>query len=425
MQFVWQHNLWPTERFESNQGHRVEVIDRGTLNRGDGPDFCDAVVRIDGQTWAGSIEMHVRASDWYRHGHHNDPAYANVVLHVVAVNDTLVRRGDGTVPQILLPCDSNVMHRYAAMMQAGENDLPCGPGLADIQPMFVTDFVTALAVGRLERKSADICRILDANGGDWTAAAFVVIARALGFGSNADSMERVARAVPLAALLKQSDNPLALEAVLMGCGGLLQPPGRDEREEALCAEYDFYSRKFGLSHDNEDTIIWHRRVRPANRPVRRLATLALFMSDSFAFARRLFALDDAAGAAALFEGLEQPGNYWQTHSTPGTLLAKPSALLTANVVNLLMINAVAPLVYAYGRQNGYEGRSDLACEILMRIPAEDNSIIRMFAANGLHCRDAFGSQALIQLKRHYCDRRDCVRCRFGRRLLTRAAQKLQ
>ena len=107
MQYVWQHRLWMAQAMFTVDGRKVQVIDPGRLNTDAGPDFFNAKVKIDGEMWVGNIEIHVRASDWFRHHHDIDKAYDNVILHVVEKDDMPVRRSNGEViPQLCMPCSA-------------------------------------------------------------------------------------------------------------------------------------------------------------------------------------------------------------------------------------------------------------------------------------------------------------------------------
>ncbi len=87
LQYLWEHRLWEQCDMHTTDGKRVQVIDPGRRNTDAGPDFFNAKVSIDGKMWAGNIEIHVKSSDWRRHGHHNDSAYDTVILHVVGEAD--------------------------------------------------------------------------------------------------------------------------------------------------------------------------------------------------------------------------------------------------------------------------------------------------------------------------------------------------
>lgn len=415
MQYVWRFRLWPDPSMTSSDGKRVDIIDPGTLNTGSGPDFFNAKVRIDGQTWAGNIEIHVRASDWRRHGHHHDPAYDNVVLHVVQYDDCEVRRRtDGVViPQVTMRCAADFSERYNAMVNNPLTELPCAREAVALPPVMLVDWITGLAFERLQRKADDIGSLLEAYHGDWNEVAYVTLARGLGFGTNADAMQQLARAMPLRTLLRHNDSHGAVEAMLFGRAGLLADPPRDEYEATLREEYGFYSRKFGL--EGATVPQWSMRMRPHNSPMRRIAALAAAVHDGFEVAGKIYNMENLENVYSLFDS--EPSNYWLTHLTFGHPTANMPSLLSAGSTRLLLINVAAPLLYAFGEHTGDRGRCEMAVELLQSLRPEDNAIVRIFTDAGLSCRDAFTSQAYIQLRKEYCTARKCLFCRIGHRLL--------
>lgn len=208
MQYVWQHRLWNPAGMSTVDGRAVRVIDPGLLNTGAGPDFFNAKVSIDGELWAGNVEIHYRASDWRRHGHDNDPAYDSVILHVVDKDDMPVRRHDGMIiPQMRMPCSPEFSRHCSALMGASPSGLPCASVIAAMPGVYLTDWVTALGYERVYRKSdhlADLARRLK---GDWEEVAYITLARAMGFGVNNDTFERLAMSLPLKFLRKHADSP--------------------------------------------------------------------------------------------------------------------------------------------------------------------------------------------------------------------------
>lgn len=420
MQYVWRFRLWPDPSMTSSDGRRVDVIDPGTLNTGSGPDFFNAKVRIDGQMWAGNIEIHVRASDWRRHGHHEDPAYDNVILHVVEYDDCEVRRrSDGKViPQVTMRCAPDFSERYNAMVNNPLTELPCAREAAALPPIMLTDWITGLGFERLQRKADDIRSLLDAYRGDWNEVAYITLARGLGFGTNADAMQQLARAMPLRTLLHHNDSPGTIEAMLFGRAGLLADKPRDSYEATLKEEYGFYSRKFGLK--GTTTPRWSQRQRPHNSPMRRIAALAAAVSDGFEVAGKIYNMESLDDAWHLFDA--EPSNYWLTHLTFGHPTQNMPSLLSAGSVRLLLINVAAPLLYAFGEHTGDDCRREMAVELLQGLKPEENSIVRIFTEAGLPCRDAFTSQAYIQLRKEYCTARKCLFCRIGHRLLAAKAK---
>lgn len=416
MQYVWNYGLWPLTAVKTVDGHRIDIIDRGQLNHNSGPDFFNAKVRVDDQVWAGNIEMHVRASDWHRHGHDDDPAYDNVVLHVVQYDDcAITRRSDGKViPQITMRCAADFSDRYRAFVHNPQAQLPCAAEIGTFPSIYVTDWVDSLAFERLQRKADDVHRLLDTYNGSLGLTAYVMLARGLGFGTNADAMEQLARTVPLKRLLQHQDNVAVIEAILLGCGGLLheQAP-RDNYEAALVSDYNFYSEKYGLHGLTRPQ--WRSRLRPTNAPERRVATLAAMIAGGFPFPGNVFSVQNVYEAKALFNYTISP--YWTDHINFGQPSQSTPAGFSRSTVDLLIVNVAVPLLYAYGEHVGDPARSECAVEILQSLKPEQNRLVQTFTDAGMKCPDAFTSQAYIQLHKNYCSQRKCLFCRIGHRLL--------
>ena len=423
MHYVWRFRLWPSGALTTTDGSRVDVYDPGELNNGSGPDFFNARIGIGGQMWAGNVEMHIRASDWYRHGHHTDRAYDGVVLHVVHTDDGEVHaRTDGhRVPQVVMPGIENFSRNLDALLNNPCLDLPCAPRLSTMPQLAITDWVTTLAMERLQQKADAVRTLLDTFCGDWRRAAFVTLARGLGFGTNADAMEQLARAVPLDAIMRHSDSIVMLEATLLGMAGMLdeQHP-KDEYEQMLVNEFAFYRLKFSLPGGT--TPLWRSRLRPHNAPARRIAMLAAMLADGFPFVGQALNLTECdSNPGALFDA--HTSAYWDSHISPGVPAAGLRPGLSQASRDLLVINVLAPLLYAYGEALDDDRRRELAVDILHNVKAERNSITDIFVRGGLKCRDAFTSQAFIQLRKSYCTPRRCLYCRFGHRLLAENARK--
>ena len=153
MQFIWQHRLWDDGKLTTTDGSRVRIIHPGLLNTDSGPDFFNASIEIDGQRWVGNVEIHIKASDWFRHGHDRDRAYDSVILHVVMEDDARVSRPDGNViPQIKVRCTPEAAARCNALMMASHASLPCAGTIRALPKIFHTEWLTALAMERLYRK---------------------------------------------------------------------------------------------------------------------------------------------------------------------------------------------------------------------------------------------------------------------------------
>mgnify|MGYP001029708924 CR=1 FL=1 len=422
MQYVWQHRLLLHTDMTTVDGRHVTVIDPGHLNKDAGPDFFNAKIRIGDHLWAGDVEIHVRASDWHRHNHHNDKAYDSVILHVVDRDDAQIKRTNGEIiPQMVMTCDSEFHRRYHQLVDRADIDLPCAPYIPGIPPLYLTDWLTGLAYERLHAKADHIAVLLKEYTGDWEQTCYVILARALGFSTNSEPMERLAKSLPLQFLRKHSDSLLTLEALFFGQGGFLdKAPAYDPYVEQLVREHKFFAHKFSLKP--LQPLGWKMaRMRPHNFPHRRIALLAQLVSSDFRLVHRILAMKSPEEAMQLFT---QPlTGYWANHFTFSPGSERTYEALSKASAAILVINVAVPLMMAYGTSHGDENTAMKAVEWLQQLPSESNSIVTLFANAGIRSNDAFTSQALIQLRRNYCEQRKCLFCRLGHRLLSTQAKR--
>lgn len=421
MQYVWKHRLWRSEDMVTNTGKKVRVVDPGLLNTDAGPDFFNAKIEIDGHMWVGNVEMHYRATDWKRHHHDSDKAYDSVILHVVAKDDAPVRRTNGElIPQLVLEVSPQFNADYASLVGA-TIEVPCATKIKQVPHLTIVEWVEGLAFERLHGKVERIHQLLDSFNGSWEDVCYVTLARNFGFGINNDAFERLARRTPLRLLGKHSDSVLQIEALLFGQAGMLdaQKPGMDSYYNQLCTEYAFLSNKFQLTPMEKES--WKLfRIRPQNFPYRRIAMLAQFIEGGFRMMNRILEAEGEKEMRALFE-VELSG-YWTRHYTFGKPNERATATLSRSSIDIILINTVAPLLYAYGELTGNYEMTDKAIKLLEDLRAESNSIVAHFVAYGIDCPDALTSQALVQLKREYCDARKCIYCKIGHHLLSKAAR---
>ena len=421
MQYVWKHRLWRSEDMVTNTGKKVRVVDPGLLNTDAGPDFFNAKIEIDGHMWVGNVEMHYRATDWKRHHHDSDKAYDSVILHVVAKDDAPVRRTNGElIPQLVLEVSPQFNADYASLVGA-TIEVPCATKIKQVPHLTIVEWVEGLAFERLHGKVERIHQLLDSFNGSWEDVCYVTLARNFGFGINNDAFERLARRTPLRLLGKHSDSVLQIEALLFGQAGMLdaQKPGMDSYYNQLCTEYAFLSNKFQLTPMEKES--WKLfSIRPQNFPYRRIAMLAQFIEGGFRMMNRILDAEGEKEMRALFE-VELSG-YWTKHYTFGKPNERATATLSRSSIDIILINTVAPLLYAYSELTGNYEMTDKAIKLLEDLRAESNSIVSHFVAYGIDCPDALTSQALVQLKREYCDARKCIYCKIGHHLLSKAAR---
>ena len=420
LHYCWKHRLFPAEGMSTTDGQPVEVLDPGLHNRNSGPDFFNAKVKIGGQLWVGNVEIHDKASDWFLHGHDRDSHYDNVVLHVVGVADAEARTADGmTPPQMELSVPDSVKQNYEELLRT-DSYPPCYKIIPSLSRLMKHSWMSALETERLERKTEDIKRRARLCEGSWEAAYFVTMARNYGFGINSDAMEQWALNIPLNDVGHHRDDIFQVEAFFMGQAGLLNPLSLPEkhRQSALADdyffrlnnEYKYLAHKFSLKPI--DFHLWRfLRLRPQNFPHIRIAQLANLYYQRRAGLSQLMDCEDIKSAKKLLA--TSVTGYWQTHYAFGCESKFNEKHLSEASLNLLLINTVVPMLFAYGRHKQDDRLCDRAFDFLEQLKAEDNHITRTWRDIGLAVDNAGDSQALIQLKNEYCDRRDCLRCRFG------------
>ena len=421
VRYVWKHRLFPLTELKTIEDQSIEVIHPGMENHSDGPDFFNAKVKIDGTLWVGNVEIHERSSDWYLHTHDTNKRYDSVVLHVANIVDKAIMRTDGSsIPQLELKVPQHIVDNYEQLRKL-EHYPPCHRVIPTLSSLTIHSFLSSLLCERLEQRAVQIAQRYDAHDKNWDDALFCTIARNFGFGTNGDAFDEWARRIDFRAVDKHADNLLQVEAIFFGQAGLLTTDAvpeyyhaelaNDKYYQSLCNEYKFLAHKFDF-HPMDYTLWRHLGMRPANFPHVRLAQLAMLYHEHRISVSKLLAAPDRKAITALLA--VNASEYWDTHYVFGSTVSAPiKKRITDNAVTLLLINTIAPFYYSYGRRKDDERYCEQAVQLLEQLKAENNYIIRGWIDCGLLVKHAADSQALIQLKKQYCDRRDCLRCRIG------------
>ena len=412
--YVWRHKIFPLSGLKTTDGQEVEVIDPGLQNRGSGPDFFNSKVKIGGQLWVGNVEMHVRASDWFRHHHDTDQAYNNVVLHVVGESDMQVPYPDGSgrlIPQLVLPVPDEVKENYDQLVRS--DAFPrCFKEVPSFAPLTVHSWLSALQVERLDERSEAIKDRWELLGRNWEETFFVSVARNFGFGKNGDAFEAWAKSFPLISLGKHRDSLFQIEAVFFGQAGLLAEAHDDfgDYYTKLRSEYLFLSHKFGLKPVSPS--LWTHKVRPENFPEVRLAQLAMLYFKGNLSMSSLVNAKELDSMRTLFKG--GVSDYWHTHfKFKNEESPESEKQLSDTSADLIVMNTVVPFLFAYGRYKGDDELCDRSFDLMEQLRPEKNRYIRLWEEAGISCESAADSQALMQLSKNYCEKRNCLRCRFG------------
>ena len=426
LHYTWKHKLYPLKELTTSDGQRVEIIDPGLHNRNAGPDFFNAKIRIGSTMWVGNVEIHDKSSDWYQHGHDKDSRYDNVVLHVAAELDTEVMKSNGEyVPQLQLSVPDDVLQHYDELQKTDEYP-PCYKVIPHLSALIIHSWMAALQTERLEQKTEAIRKRAELCNGSWEDAYFVTLARNYGFGINGEVFEQWAYNIPLNAVAHHRDDLFQIEAIFMGQAGLLELDSipeyyqKDALNDGYFAklrnEYQYLAHKFSMKPI--DFKLWRfLRLRPQNFPHIRISQLANLYYQQKAGLSQLIECETLDELKQVLKSQVTP--YWETHYTFGSTSPKNEKHLSYGSINLLMINTAIPMLFAYGRHTSKEVLCDRAFDFLEQLKAENNHIIRMWQQVGLPVKTAGDSQALIQLKKEYCDKKECLRCRFGYEYLRR------
>jgi hypothetical protein len=417
LHYVWKYKLYSPSTLVTTEGVPVSVIDTGIQNTHAGPDFFNAKVKIGETVWAGCVEIHERSSDWMRHCHHKDKAYDSVVLHLTGVPDATVYRTNGDpIPQATLAVP-DAIRRNICWLLFRDEAIPCFSRIKEIEPVQLSLWINALLGERLERKTNGILSLLEQHAGDWNEVFYIVLTRSFGFGVNNDAFERLAGSLPFRCILKQRSSSSQIEAMLFGQAGMLDEPAGDSYYTLLRQEYKFLRYKFGLQ-PLDKSLFKSLRMRPNTFPHVKLAQLSALWVRHDALFSAIRDEENPEQIKKLFR--IHPSDYWQTHCHFRHSSAGADKYLGDSALNIVLINVVVPMLFAFGHKNCLPEYGERAIRILENIPVEKNSVVRDFCNAGIPARHAGDSQALIQLKKEYCEKKKCMYCRIGFRLLKRA-----
>jgi hypothetical protein len=422
LHYIWQFQYFTKEALKTSQGEVLQIFQPGIVNTNAGPDFSNARIKIDNLEWRGSVEIHIKSSGWIDHHHNADHAYEKVILHVVWEDDKPILRSDGSsMPTLELKSrvDPSLWERYKKLITNTES-IPCANHWSDVPEITKLSMLDKTVAQRLEAKSKYVIEVLAKKHDDWEETCYQILCKNFGFKVNAEAMEQLAEALPYKVILKSMDKPLQVESLLLGQAGFLEKlTFADEYTVQLQREYKLLSHKFGLQAKQMHQSQWRfLRLRPANFPTVRLAQLAALLSSKVNLFSKILACKDVRDVISLFRLVQS--EYWQNHYQ----LAKPSetkvpALGKASIHNLI-INSIAPLLVAYGKQHDDQTFVDRAVDFLQQIPAEDNKIIRQWSAIGYTVKSAFDTQGLMELYNNYCVKRRCLECSIGMHCVNKA-----
>lgn len=410
LQFIWQFQYFNQTELITISAESLKVIFPGQYNTNQGPDFLDAKIKLGKTTWAGSVELHLRTSDWKKHRHSGDKNYNNVILHVVWEDDGTgdkipVLELKGRVSKLLL-------QRYKDLMEAS-SFIPCEKMIHSVKEITWRSWKDRLLAERLTRKASIAEAFLNQNNYHWEETFWWMLARNFGMKVNADAFEAVAKSVPVNILARHKSQIHQLEALLLGQAGLLEESFNDDYPNLLQREYKFLKEKYKLKPVH--VPVHFLRMRPGNFPTIRLAQLAALVQN----AAHLFSkIKEATSVKEVKTWFTETANdYWHYHYRFDKTSAFRKKELGHSMTDNIIINTICPVLFAYGSYHGEEKYKDKALKWLEKTAAESNSITKGFAKMGIENKNAFDSQALIELKNEYCSKKRCLDCGVGNALL--------
>jgi hypothetical protein len=415
LHYLWKFKKFDTLHLETTNQELITIHNQGQYLELAGPDFFNAQISIGDQKWAGNVEIHLKSSDWYVHHHEKDAAYENVILHVVWEHDTEVFRKNNTeIPVLELKnyVSEAVLANYQRLV-APKSWIFCEKQLQDVGDFVLKNWQERLFFERLERKSKAIYALLQQTNNDWEAVLFCMLAKNFGLNTNGEVFLKIAQSISFSILRKESFEVENLEALLFGKAALLDADKEDNYFKDLKFRYFYLLHKYQLDSNSEGQVQFFKH-RPDNFPTIRLSQLAhLYHLHQNLFSK----INSNYSIEAIYQLFELgPSAYWENHYQFDKESPKKAKKLSKSFVDLLLINTIIPIRFAYAKSIGKDVTDDLI-SILVVVAPEKNSIVDKFYSFGIKATNSFETQSLLQLKNEYCAAGKCLDCAIGMELL--------
>lgn len=409
--YLWQYKTYKLPLCTMG-GEEITVLDTGMRNYDSGPDFSFAKLKIGDTVWAGNVEMHLKSSDWIRHGHGDDPAYESVILHVVYEHDADVVTSGGSkldVLELKERLENGEYARYKKLITS-KTWVACSGQIKEINDVNLYAWLDRLLVERLEAKVEVVEALLQSTKNNWEQAFYISLARNFGFNTNSDAFELLARHTPIEVLARYKNSLFQLEALLFGQSSLINPNLKEEYPKSLYEEYVFLQKKHHLSPINAS--MWKfLRMRPVNFPSIRIAQFAKLVHQSSHLFSVIIDTDKLEDLRVFFE--LDPSVYWEDHYVFGKKSKVQKKCFGYSSFDLVLINTIVPFLFVYAQHQGDEALRNRALMFLQHTKAESNAMVKSFGREGVKVHHAGHSQALIQLKNNYCQHQKCLQCTVG------------
>ena len=416
LHYVWRHRLYSCINLKTTDGEAVSVIHPGFAHHHAGPDFKQAIIRIGDITWAGDVEIHIHTSDWLKHHHHEDPKYQSIILHIVYQHDVNLYDAETRYFPTLELCpfiDEALIERYKNLI-LNDLQLPCYNQIKEIDSLRFTSFLSGIAMERMLYKQQHIFSILHQCEENWEETFFRVLTASFGFKHNLPAFELLAQSLPYKYIAKHAHVKLQIYALIFGQAGMLESACEDEYYILLHDEYQYLRYKYNLMPIPYKC--WnYLRLRPSNFPAVRLAQLSELLHVCPSLFHTILHDERSMGLEQLFT--VNPDNYWQTHYIFDKKVKKHNASLGKNAIESLIINSVVPVLYSYSVFQGDEKLQMRAVAMLENLDFEENNITQFYKEAGFPNKGALFSQAILELRNKYCQKKRCLECAIGSYIL--------
>lgn len=415
LHYLWKYKKFDTLNLRTFNNEEIVIISVGQYLELAGPDFFNAQVIIGNQKWAGNIEIHLKSSDWYLHNHEKDIAYESVILHVVWEHDSeIFNQNNSEIPVLVLKnyVSEEIIENYTTLLTP-KSWIFCEKEIKDIDEFLFLNWQERLFVERLERKSKSIYDLLEKTNNDWESVLFSLLAKNFGLNINGDSFLQLAQSIPFTVIRKESFEVENLEALLFGNAGLLNTDKEDNYFKDLKIRYFYLLHKHQLERNHIEPLQFFKH-RPDNFPTVRLSQLANLYHKYQNLFSKLINFKTVQEIYDLLLVSVTP--YWQNHYQFDKQSPFKSKQTVRSFVDLLIINTIIPIKFAYAKKQGMFVLEDLMV-ILNEIKPEKNAIIDKFKTFEIVANNALVTQSLLQLKNDYCNKNRCLDCVVGMELL--------
>jgi hypothetical protein len=415
LHYLWKFKKFDTSNLTTSNGEKLTIENSGSYLQLAGPDFFNSQITIENQKWAGNVEIHLKSSDWYVHHHERDSNYDSVILHVVWEHDVEIYRKNNTeIPVLILKnlVSKETLNNYQSLVSP-KSWIFCEKQIESVNSFIMLNWQERLFFERLERKSKPIFDLAESSLHDWDAILFCQLAKNFGLNTNGDSFYNMANSIPFSIIRKEGNDLFNLESLLFGIAGLLEINKEDHYYKKLKGNFDYLIQKYQLQ-SNSFTSLQFFKHRPDNFPTIRVSQLANVYYCQQQLFSKIIKADNVATIYEIFD--KSVSEYWETHYQFDKISPKKKKALSKSFIDLLIINTIIPLQFAYAKSKGKE-ISEKLISLLNQVKPEANAIIDKFSSFGLKAQNAFETQALLQLKNEYCNKSRCLECTIGIELL--------